>query len=225
MRWVFIAILVLNTSYLLWNYFHASDAGVAGQVHQRFEATAFPSDIKMLESGGAGAGTGGGGIEIAIAKPVSGCPWIGPFFSEAKAGELIKRLNEVGIAASESHNETEDMPIYWVYLPAKETRQQSLRVLRELQAAGIDSFVVVEGGEANAISLGSFTLRDSALGLQARLRASGYQAQVREQVKPARAVWVVLEDDRAQGYAEFISDDMRGGVGVRIERKSCLHER
>lgn len=81
-----------------------------------------------------------------------------------------------------------DMPgLDWVYLPAAESIDQARKVLKQLRAKNIDSFITVDGDRENAISLGSFEDHALALKLQKLVRKAGFNAKLREtQHKVAR---------------------------------------
>lgn len=213
MRWVFVGLVVINATYFFWSMLADTEGP---RVDSAVSAGGqFPKPLELLSASGAGFASS----EARAAPPLAGCPAIGPFADPDKAGAIVEYLGEAGHKARSTLIDAEPVTYFWVYLPPFEGRQQSLRKLRELHAAGIDSFIVSEGADSHAISLGSFTVRDSALGLQARLRAAGHPAQVREQVKSAAREWVVLSSPQAQGFLELIPPALLSGT--RLERRDC----
>lgn len=86
---------------------------------------------------------------------------------------------------------------HWVYIPPLASRQASLRQLRELQARGVDSYLITEGEMANGILLGVFPRLDAAVSVADKLRASGYAPQLRELPRIYQEYWVrVAEKDQ-----------------------------
>lgn len=214
MRWLFVGVVVLNLLYFGWRL--ASPGEVAEDTATGVGPQSFPAGLALLAEGGA---AGGSPLPSAGSSALSGCPAVGPWGSADDAGRVADSLGAAGIKAGVRTVELKGAKVYWVYLPPFAERAQAMRKLRELQAKGIDSFVVSGGGDANAISLGSFTARDSALGIQSRLRGAGYAVDIREQQRDVQQTWVVLHDPAAQGYLEHIPADLRDRA--RQERLSC----
>lgn len=216
MRWLFIGIVVLNGLYFGWALSTRDHPPANPDAEAYSIGGQYAVELKLLDPA---APLQVAGPAAQIRPPAAGCPAVGPISDENVAEEVSQALAGQGIASSSVRLEGEPVPVYWVYLAPLEGRQQALRKLRELHAAGVESFIVSEGADANAISLGSFGVRDSAIGLQARLRTSGYPAQVREQLRAVSRFWVVLNDPAAQGFMEFIPRSLQ--ATLRIERKRC----
>lgn len=220
MRWVFIGIVALNLLYLGWHLLGPDDEEVSALPPAEMPAgQAFPAPLALL---GESAAPPAPSASPTPAPVVTGCPAVGPFGKD-DATAVVEALGAAGFDAAELAVQRDGTPVFWVYLPAAPSRQQALRQLRELHAKGVDSFVVTEGPDVNAISLGSFTSRDSAIGVQGRLRSSGYAAEVREQVRDVRQTWVVLADPAAQGFLEFVPTPLQ--AAARIERQACPRTR
>ena len=107
------------------------------------------------------------------------CPHIGPFESEEEAKSITELLAADGYQATISRVEISRKVDNWVLIPARESRKASLQLLRELQTKKIDSYLVAEGDQRNAISLGLFQKSSSALGVQEKMAAAGYEAEIR----------------------------------------------
>lgn len=212
MRWLFIGVVILNLLYFGWRLLDDEDASAGIDVPTEQQ---FPAQLALLaeRSGSAPPAVPGAGARL------SGCPAVGPWPTIEDARSVAGRLSAAGATAEARLVELKAVPVYWVYLPPYAERPQAMRKLRELQARGIDSFVVAQGADANAISLGSFASRDSALNVQARLRAAGYAADIREQIRDVQQQWVILKEPAAQGYMEYIPAELR--AGVRQERLAC----
>lgn len=216
MRWVFVGIVVLNVLYFGWK-FTTTRMQPERAVEAAVEPVDWPASLQLVGEGAARP-VDAPAVPAVPALP-AGCPAVGPFGAEEDAARAVEGLDAAGIAAAERTLQLKDAPVFWVYLPPFATRQAALQRLRELHAKGIDSFVVGEGADANAISLGTFTSRDSALGVQSRMRTAGYGVEIREQVKDVRQLWVVLDDPAATGFLEFVPADLR--KAARAERLPC----
>lgn len=215
MRWIFIGIVVLNLGYLAWHLVSPRSA-INGESAFGVDVVEFPRTLQLLGEPeavlDAAAGPGAG---LAV---IVGCPAIGPL-SEADARLVAGALAEADFPAGVRLVDVAAAPVFWVYLPPAETREAALRRLRELHARSIDSFVVSDGEFARAISLGSFQSRASAVGVKDRLKAAGYEAEIREQVKDVKQVWVVLSDATAQGFLEPLPKSLLGAA--HVERLAC----
>lgn len=214
MRWLFVGVVVLNLLYFGWRLASPDDAAV--ETVGMEEPQPFPVGLALLAEGGA---AGAPVIPSPGTPPLSGCPAVGPWGAADEARRVVESLAAAGVKAGVRGVELKSAKVYWVYLPPFAERAQAMRKLRELQAKGIDSFVVSGGGDANAISLGSFTARESALGIQSRLRGAGYAVDIREQQRDLQQTWVVLRDPSAQGYLEYVPADLRDRS--RQERLPC----
>lgn len=216
MRWIFIGVVVLNLGYLIWHFQSQTGAAETPRLGSLEGAAEFPQKLRLVGEPGAAGG------EPMVAEPgapvITGCPAIGPL-NESDASSVASRLADRGFPAAVRQVDVPASSVFWVYLPPAETREAALRKLRELHARSIDSFVVSDGEFARAISLGSFQSRASAVGVQTRFNAAGYQAEIREQIKDVRQAWVVLSEPAAQGFLEPIPADI--ARGVRVERLAC----
>lgn len=213
MRWIFVGVIALNLLYLGWSL--ADTAGARSiESEARVAETEYPSRLVLL-----GESSGGQVPALAPAPPIlPGCPAVGPL-SDSDGARVVAALQAAGYETSSRTVEVRGARVFWVYLPPFQDRTQALRKLRELQGKGIDSFLVADGADANAISLGSFTARDSALGVQSRLRAAGYGAEIREESRNIQQGWVILAAAAAQGYLEHVPADLRDRL--RQERLEC----
>ncbi|MCC1497563.1 SPOR domain-containing protein [Alcanivorax sp. 1008] len=118
------------------------------------------------------------------------CPVVGPWESYAEADRAMQPLLGAGYQVSLEQVKVARDRLQWVYLSPSEDKEQALRLLRELQAKGVDSFVVAEGVDANAISLGYFSSADSARGLMVKMQTAGYPAQIRETYRESTEFWL-----------------------------------
>lgn len=87
-----------------------------------------------------------------------------------------------------------DRPWHWVVIPPLASRAAGLAKLRRLQAAGIDSYLVTEGEQQNAISLGLFSSQKAAQRVLESRRNAGLAAELTlfERTRPEPIVWVYI---------------------------------
>lgn len=200
MRWVFYSLLILNVVYLV-----AGLVGASGPDRDRAPspvASSAPESLKLLSE-----------VEVTLHSGAATaadrerlCPVIGPWSDRARALEALTELENGGYQGTVRSLRVEKERLNWVYLPAFPSRDEALKVLRELQSRGVDSFIVGEGEDENAISLGYFTSEESAEGLRVKMNNAGYPAEVRRTARTVTEYWVYLK-------AASIADD---GTFLRV---------
>lgn len=126
------------------------------------------------------------------------CTLVGPFDAVLQAEYLVERLAARDVAASIEELEMPGELGYWVYLPPRETRRQAFNELRDIQAKGIDSYVIPKGELANGISFGMFSQPALAQSRRDDMRSRGYAAEIKETPRIYRETWVILAPGEAQ---------------------------
>ena len=222
MRWVFYSLVVVNLVYLGWQGVmmavepDAPAVPVARSLPD--DASAAPTLTLLAEAPQQRLGSGPG----SAAGPGL-CPVVGPWSGRGDAERARIQLAAVGLHGRIEAVSVRKDHLNWVYLPPYETRERALAVLGELQARGVDSFIVKTGADANAISLGYFSSADSAEGLRVKMRNAGYPAFVRETSRPVTEYWLYLPEGAA-GAME-LEDFLAGNPDVGRDRAACRPER
>lgn len=104
-------------------------------------------------------GDGGGSLE----QVRKSCVRLGWLPSAERAQSLVDNqplASEAGFQIEEVERELP--PLHWVIIPPQPP-EVALRQFRDIQRQGIDSYLVTEGENRNAISLGLFESRESAI--------------------------------------------------------------
>jgi hypothetical protein len=91
-----------------------------------------------------------------------------------------------------------------------ETRAQAKKRLDELQASGIDSFIVPKGEFINTIALGSYEQEAAAKGQQEKLMAAGIAVRVRESKRPVMELWLAMPE----GVGDTLPEPLRQTLGI-----------
>lgn len=130
----------------------------------------------------------------AAAEPASPplCTLVGPFPELLKAEYFEERLAALDVIAAVQDLEVPGEVSYWIYLPPRDSRKQAFNELRELQAKGIDSYVIPKGELANGISFGMFSQPTLAKSRLEDMRSRGYPAELKEIARTYKEIWVVL---------------------------------
>lgn len=158
------------------------------------------------------------GAEIAVAddsitgpelpSPERFCVRLGWFEAAEEAGEAAALIR--GELDGREVTVTEEAsplpPFFWVIIPPSASREAAQQRLTEIQRRGIDSFLVVEGEQANAISLGLFESREAAEQLLAQRNAENLHAVLALFPRNHISYALVFEASYVPGSQELLAD-------------------
>lgn len=216
MRWVFFCVLILNVVYLVWSL-------AVSAVPTFLQPVALPSNegrqLTLLAEAGV---EGDGGVQVGVAEDL--CVTLGPWTSMAPAQQQLQALRQKGYVGRVSPVQVARDRLHWVFLPALESREAALKVLRDLQGKKVDSFIVGEGGDENAISLGYFSSPESARGLSVKMQTAGYPAETRETERVETEYWLyfaasAVPDEGAAIRAAIATDAALSGKNVACHNR------
>lgn len=160
---------------------------------------------------------------LSSAKPIRPiCQMIGPFAVLLKAEYAAENLKALDVRADVQVVDLPGDPGFWVFLKPLPSRKQAMRLLRQLQAKGVDSYVFKKGELRNGISFGLYSHRSSALRRQQEVVQMGYQPGILEQARSKQEVWVVVSGAEAakldrQAWQQFASERK----GIEIKENYC----
>lgn len=146
------------------------------------------------------------------------CGFVGPFAEPITVRQIRGRLKKLGIDADAWLESIKIEPIYWVYLRAAPTRAAALQDLRRLHAQGIDAFIVAEGADLNAISLGFFTRKESAEKIRQERVAQGFDAQLVQKERLRDQYWLTVESATWARFDQRLIADFRKEYGEFTRR-------
>lgn len=91
------------------------------------------------------------------------CVTVGWFATADGAEAFAKKASALGLGGYQIGGRKRGLPsLYWVIIPPQPERV-ALAQLRKLRERGVDSYLVTQGGNRNAISLGLFESREAAI--------------------------------------------------------------
>ncbi|WP_252177360.1 hypothetical protein [Endozoicomonas sp. 4G] len=197
MRWIVLVLLFANAGYFAWGYYHQShksyravkvDSEVLVQAGKRLvllsEVTSqMPG--RMLES------------QALEENTQAQCLVVGPFEFSAEADRLQQKLFSLGVSSRERSDNEVVLADYWVHIPPRSNRQAAIRLLRDLQRQGIDSFVITQGELANGISLGLFSKEVSANEVSRRVQEAGYEPAIKKLPREPETFWLEMTESEA----------------------------
>lgn len=215
MRWVFLLLLLLNSLYYGWSHLNASARAGNVLMLERYPET--HESIHLVSDRSAYKESD------PVALPTGDvCMYVGGMAREEAVKQLEQRLLSLDIQADIEEVDSTVATDYWLYLPPLASRQASLRLLKELQARKIDSYIITQGDLINGVSLGIFPNSDSAGSVMQRLRDAGYQPAMRELPRAHREYWVRIAPESNR----LIDDELLKRLalsfsGLRHEQKAC----
>jgi hypothetical protein len=186
MRWVFLSLICLNLLVMVW--FWRDQAGmnveVVAEPEQKGESLVLLSELDSNEIS----------YKEANSKVIQAggrrCYSVGPLADRIDAKHLKVRAQALGFS-SELRGLTTGASIeHWVHIPPQSNRQQSLRLLRELQGRGIDSYIITQGDLAEGISLGLFRNETSAQSLTQKMQDLNYKVVTKKVSRGEKELWL-----------------------------------
>lgn len=142
------------------------------------------------------------------------CTMLGPFDEVLKAEYIVEALASLEVLGALERLEIPGEPGYWVYLSPLPSRKEALRKLHELQAKGVDSYVIPKGDIVNGISFGMYSRSESAEVRLAEVKKFGYEAEIKEVPRSYEELWVVVQP------RESVKLDTESWQNFLFERKN-----
>ncbi len=238
MKAVFICLLVLNAGFLAWALAKEEPVPVVVKAKSGADVT----EIALLNereapSGEVSAEQLAEKVRIPVdsvenivpapelaeavkADPV--CTLLGPFDELLQAEYAVEHLASLEVSAAIETLEIPGDPGFWVYLSPLPSRKEALRKLHELQAKGIDSYVIPKGDIVNGISFGMYSRAGSAETRQKEVASYGYQADIKEVVRSYEETWVVVQPPEAEKMnSESWQSFMNKRKGIERRENYC----
>jgi hypothetical protein len=191
MRSLALLLIALNLAFLYWHTFHREPAG---PVFPSNEITDHPGAARLVllsERDGQ-----------PVSEPVAvglRCETVGPLLDPDAAVALQAVLEEQGALAGLRTSSREVVSAYWVFLPPQHNRQAALELARTLTGQGLDDlYVLNEGEQRNALSLGLFSEHERAMRRVRQAEALGYAPRIEARFRTQTVYWLdlVIPEDR-----------------------------
>lgn len=132
------------------------------------------------------------------------CFMAGAFKDAAEAQVFIDRLAVLDVKAFVHPVDLSSGEGYWVVLDPLVNRDAARRSLIELQARGIDSYIIPRGELENGISLGVFTRIELAQARLDEMKNMGLAAKMQPIERSYRELWVMLGEGEQHKLGESV---------------------
>lgn len=201
MRWIVLFLIFANTGYFAWGVYDqfrsgykVSDTNVSELTHNG-RPIMLVSESPAVKPGKSKTESKEKRVSKKESKDISAdqCLALGPFKSSEAADQVQQRLFSLGVSSRERVEMNNQIADYWVHIPPLSSRDSAIRLLRELQAQNIDSFVISEGELANGISLGLFSKEESAKKVSRRIMAAGYNVEIKSLSRVPERWWLEMD--------------------------------
>lgn len=119
------------------------------------------------------------------------CQALGPYLDRDAAVRASRDLAAAGLNPEMREVDTSHRLGFWVFIPPAADRAEAGGHIERLREAGVrDYYLVADGDNANAVSLGVFSSRDAAGQHAARLRGLGFEVEIGERRRTIAAWWL-----------------------------------
>lgn len=152
-----------------------------------------------------------------------GCLALGPFPGVVDSSNMVERLRSLGLSVTQRPVDTETGTFdYRVLIPPLASLEAAFRKLRELQARDIDSYVITQGANALGISMGVFSSKEAAEGVQADLLRLGYETDISQIPQFEREYWIFSQTEADLEIEAGVLQQISGqAAGIELSRQVC----
>ena len=238
MRWILIVLLMCNGVYFVWHSYMVSNESLSpgtplaqrgGTVQTKIVLLQESPQLALLDATVAGSVTAlpddnadDDSQVMQIQEPPAVCWLVGPFKEMVSGKQIVGRMEALDISMELTSMTTEGLPDYWVHLTPQSSRREAIKLLRELQAKKIDSFLITKGELENGISLGFFTQKKRAQKVFSARVKQGYKAIIKEVPRTLTQIWAVFDTGK---YGEFTNElwekIKEGNSGIERRKNFC----
>lgn len=210
LRWIVLLVLLSNIFAAFWFYslkeFRVKPASTDSAV------TAIPGIFLLSE------------LSDVFLRQNNTCVLHGLFSSMQKAQSIQIALKRLGSHAILVAKDTTGGADYWVYIPVDSLGGDPVRILQELKANNINSFVFGQGELEGAISISVFNAADDAQEQAKRLKRLGYDGEIHEMPRLIRQYWLGLSEKELANAADF-DWEIRAGQKITTRKVEMPCER
>lgn len=219
MRSLFILLVVINASYLIWGvaFSEKNESETPQELKQGLqvltllseesEKIAPPKDAGLTSKVKIPKSESNSEVEVLQSRA---CFSLGPFLKVDQIKILETKLKKGGFNPNRKSITDKEPKSYWVYLPAAKTMGEAKITANELKAAQVkDYFIIRTGKNARAISLGLYNGYNSAKIRKRNLTKMGFKAIVKTRYKEVTRHWLDFQETQSNPLVDdvWMQDD------------------
>jgi len=224
MRWIFMSLLAANIALAGWYWW-----GASVEVPSLRAVSAQPVGVAAIDLLSEVEVPGHDNApELRLRVPSESgeggalCSMVGPFKAVLPAEYFVEHLLALDVVAAVERLEVSSGVGFWVYQQPRASKKEALRRLHELQAAGLDSYVIPKGELENGVSFGFFSDRRGAEARLAEVQVLGYEVLLKEVSRSYEEIWVVLGAlESAKVGDELWLTLLNREVGLEMRQNFC----
>ena len=127
--------------------------------------------------------------------PAKTCYSLGPILDEKDSKKLEQRLKQVGFKPKHKSITDKEPKSYWVYFPKEKTLEDARAVVSQLQDAKVSDYQIIRTGKFNnAISLGLYNGYSRAKIRVGDLKKLGFNPKVQTRYKEVTRHWLDFQE-------------------------------
>jgi hypothetical protein len=189
MKWMIYLLLLMNLGFGLWHY--RSQALNESQVQNKSD----DDNLRLVLLQEYLAQQDKPPTVETEAEILSGagksCYTLGPFKAVNDANSVRNMLKKAKISAKRRVKKDKTRKGFWVLLPPAASHAQARENVEKLKAQGIkDYFLVANGDQTNAVSLGVFAQSDTAQSRYQEIKGMGFNPKIQNVDLPMREYWL-----------------------------------
>jgi hypothetical protein len=216
-RWLAIIIVIINVGYFAW-----LQSDTDGAINPAPMVEAVDGSVKKLELLVSGGTRKAVDMTLLRSSEAGECWLIGPFDELLSVQQVKGRLAALSIEFPIKEVEVNSGEDYWVHIAPQKNRQEAVKLLRELQGKGIDSFLITEGELAQGISLGLFSQLARAQAVFEERKSQGYDAILKSVPRTHIQFWGLYNGEKYGALADELWRKINQGNSVlKRHKKSC----
>jgi len=207
MRSLFILLLVVNLSYLIWGVAFSGKNEFTPVVEQpqgkqaltllseRYDNQAANNPTLAQIDTGNGSKTKTDKVLSPSMAPANTCYSLGPILDEKDSKKLEQKLKQVGFKPKHKSITGKEPKSYWVYFPPEKSLEDARAVVNQLQVANVSDYQIIRKGKfTNAISLGLYNGYSRAKIRVRNLKKLGFNAKVQTRYKEVTRHWLDFQE-------------------------------
>ena len=236
MRSLFILLLVVNLSYLVWGvaFSEKNTTPVIVQQPQGMQILTLLSERPgdTVASANMQSSQEVSKISKPNAKvdkklspsmaPAKTCYSLGPILDEKNSKKLEQKLKQNGFEPKHKAITDKEPKSYWVYFPAEKTLEDAKAVENQLKIANAsDYFIIRKGKYTNAISLGLYNDYSRAKLRVGRLKKLGFNPKIQTRYKEVTRHWLDFQETDQKRLKTNIWDKIQKGNPLQKIARPC----
>lgn len=237
MRSLFMLLLVVNLSYLIWGVAFSEKSTmpeVAPQLQGmqslmllseqlKYDANEDSQQAPSKKENFAKLNTKQEKNMSPSIGPAKTCYSLGPILDEKDKKSLEQKLKENGFNTKHKAITDKEPKSYWVYFPAEKTLDDARAVVSQLKVARVKDYQIIRKGKfTNAISLGLYNGYSRAKIRVSRLKKLGFNPKVQTRYKQVTRHWLDFQETDAKRLKTSVWEEIQKDNPLQKLARPCV---